>query len=81
MDKLFSRKEKLLYSVLIGLSSVIFVWAMYRMETCGYDCGLYSVSSGPTVVVVYLLSFLILVISFGVFLLKFLFRKFGENKT
>ncbi len=81
MDKLFSRKEKVFYSILIGLSLVIFVWSMYRMETCGYDCGLFTVLTGPTVVVVYLLSFWTLVITSGVFFLKFLFRKFGKNKT
>jgi type III secretory pathway component EscU len=81
MDKLFSRKEKVFYSVVFGLSLMIFASAMYRMETCGYDCGLFAISSGPTVVVVYLLSFWTSIIILGVFLLKFLIRKFGKNKT
>jgi hypothetical protein len=34
----------------------IFAFAAYRMETCGYDCGLFSVSSGTATVFYYLVS-------------------------
>ena len=34
----------------------MFVFAAYRMETCGYDCGLFTVSSGTATVVYYLAS-------------------------
>ncbi len=34
----------------------IFAFAAYRMETCGYDCGLFSVSSGTATVFYYLAS-------------------------
>ena len=34
----------------------IFAFAAYRMETCGYDCGLFVVSSGTATVVYYLAS-------------------------
>ena len=81
MEKLFNQKEKRFYSPLIGFSLTLFSWALYRNETCGYDCGLFTVSSGPTVVVIYILSFWTLVITTGVFLFKFLVRKFGKNKT
>ena len=81
MNKLFSRKEKTIYSVLIVLSLIIFAWSCYRMETCGYDCGIFTVTTGPTVVVVYLLSFWTLVITSCVFLLKLIIRKFGKQKT
>jgi hypothetical protein len=35
----------------------VFSWSAYRMETCGYDCGLVSVSSGTATVVYYVISF------------------------
>ncbi|TLU62026.1 hypothetical protein FE810_13110 [Thalassotalea litorea] len=59
----------------------MFAWSLYRNETCGYDCGLFTVSSGPTVVGVYVLSFWTLAITTSVFFLKFLIRKFRRNNT
>jgi di/tricarboxylate transporter len=70
MDKLFSRNEKVIYTATAGLSFVFLLWSYYRNETCGYDCGLFSVSTGPTVVVVLISS---------LFLLKYIFRRFGKK--
>jgi|GEM_PF-3506659 len=78
MGKLFSRNEKVIYTATAGLSFVFLLWSYYRNETCGYDCGLFSVSTGPTVVVVLILSFWLLVIIFSLFLLKYIFRRFGK---
>jgi hypothetical protein len=81
MDKLFTRNEKWIYSLAIGLSALFVVWSSYRNVSCGYDCGLFSVSSGPTVVVVWIVSLWALGISTSVCLLKYLFRRFGKSET
>ena len=81
MDKLFTRKEKIIYSLIIGVSALFILWSSYRNATCGYDCGLFSVSTGPTVVVVWVLSLWVFGISACIFLLKYLFRRFGKSET
>lgn len=35
----------------------LFIGTAYRMETCGYDCGLFSISAGMAVVVYYVIFF------------------------
>ena len=81
MEKLFTRKEKIIYTVLIGLSTILFFWSVYRNATCGYDCGMFSVSTGPTVVVVWVLSLWVFGITATIFLLKYLYRRFGKSET
>lgn len=44
----------------------LFVAALYRMNTCGYDCGMFSVTSGGATVIYYLLSFWLAIISFAI---------------
>lgn len=80
MDKLFSKKEKKFYTLVCGLSFVFLVWSGYRNTTCGYDCGLFTVTSGPVVVVVSILSFWCFVISTGIFIFKYIDRRFGRSK-
>ena len=36
---------------------VVFLWSFYRMETCGYDCGIFTLYGGGAIVFYYLLSF------------------------
>ena len=61
----------------------LFIGAAYRMETCGYNCGLFSISSGMAVVVYYVIFFwlglLSLTISLGagLYILK---TKDSENQ-
>ncbi len=43
-----------------------FAFTVYRMETCGYDCGLFTVASGTATVVYYLVSFWLGLLSFAV---------------
>jgi hypothetical protein len=81
MDKLFHRNEKIIYTVVAGLSFIFLSWSYYRNETCGYDCGLFSVSNGPTVVVVLLLSFWLFFISVSLILFKYIFRKYGQKHS
>ncbi|MGS0683281.1 hypothetical protein ACVBIL_19265 [Shewanella sp. 125m-7] len=81
MEKLFTRKEKIIYSMTIGLSALFIILSSYRSATCGYDCGLFSVASGPTVIVVGVLSLWVFGISASIFLLKYLFRRFGKGET
>ena len=49
-------------------SFVVFLWSFYRMETCGYDCGIFSLHSGGATVIYYLLSFWLGVASLATFL-------------
>lgn len=81
MDKLFSLKEKRFYFTFISFSLVIFFWSLYRNETCGYDCGLFTVSTVPTVVIAYMLSFWALAVTVSVLLLQFIVRKFGKKQN
>ncbi|KTD98149.1 hypothetical protein ATS71_13745 [Pseudoalteromonas sp. H71] len=39
------------------LSLAVFAFSSYRMESCGYDCGLFVVGSGISTIVYYVLSF------------------------
>ena len=47
---------------------VLFIGSAYRMETCGYDCGLFSVSVGIATVVYYAASFWLGIFSFAIFI-------------
>ncbi len=44
----------------------LFVAASYRMNTCGYDCGMFSVTSGGATVIYYLMSLGLGIISFAI---------------
>lgn len=81
MDKLFNLKEKRFYFTFISFSLVIFFWSLYRNETCGYDFGLFTVSTGPTVFIAYMLSFWTLAVTVSVLLLQFIVRKFGKKQN
>lgn len=48
--------RKLAISVFI-FCFLAFLWSLYRMETCGYDCGIFTLDSGGATVFYYLLSF------------------------
>lgn len=50
------RKIKVISLIALICLLAMFTFAAYRMETCGYDCGLFSVSSGTTTVFYYLAS-------------------------
>ncbi|RZF93525.1 hypothetical protein EXT42_06550 [Pseudoalteromonas sp. CO302Y] len=50
------RKIKVISLIALICLLVMFTFAAYRMETCGYDCGLFSVSSGTATVFYYLAS-------------------------
>ena len=80
MDKLFSKKEKLTYCSIIFISFILFIWSSYRNTSCGYDCGLFTVTTGPVVILVWLVSLLIFVLSLLIFITKYFYRKRVKSK-
>jgi hypothetical protein len=59
--------RKLALSVFI-FCFVVFLWSFYRMEICGYDCGIFTLHSGGATVIYYLLSFWLGLASLATFL-------------
>ena len=47
------------------LSSALLWWSHSRMESCGYDCGLFAVTSGPAAIAVVLVAAIVLVVALG----------------
>jgi len=59
------RKTQRIIAVVFVLLLALFFAALYRMNTCGYDCGMFSASSGGATVIYYLLSLGLGIISFA----------------
>ena len=57
----------------------IFVFAAYRMETCGYDCGLFAVSSGTATIFYYLASLWLGLLALVVLLASTLYTLFKSR--
>ena len=57
----------------------IFAFSAYRMETCGYDCGLFSVSSGTATVFYYLASLWLGLLALTVLLVSILYSLFKSR--
>ncbi len=60
------RKIQRIIAVVFVLMLALFFAALYRMNTCGYDCGMFSLAFGGATVIYYLLSFWLGIISFAI---------------
>ncbi len=60
------RKIQRIIAVVFVFLLALFFAALYRMNTCGYDCGMFSLSFGGAAVIYYLLSFWLGIISFAI---------------
>ena len=55
-------------SISLLLGFLIFIGSVYRMNTCGYDCGLFSVIGQPVTIVAWFIGVILAGLSMAVWL-------------
>ena len=80
MNRIFNKKERYIYGICFLLGVILFTLSSWRNASCGYDCGLFSVNSGPVVIVGWLFSLVLIGGSLSFPLFIFIWRKCNNGK-
>ena len=77
-----TKKTNIIFISFFVIGLALYIYSGFRMSSCGYDCGLFTVSLGPATIVGWFLGIIIASISLLVLLfnfIKFKIKKHDKN--